>query len=727
MKLEFRHIFLMFIACLMIAGYFWPGELWAFSNPYFLPLWAQIIFWALFLSLFFSETINMLAEAAGLFGKAFLRNSNFYKAFGVFVLSTIFIFALRSRSYLWGDSHLFTGIIAKFPNTESLSWYHFLTASIWRHLASAISLLTRLPLEIRASSTSVVLEIINALLGGAYIAICHSFSAKIKTELARKTLVFLALVFSGGLLLFTHLEFYSLPYLIAFWGITELFLAMQNNTFSILGFLLIGIAIVLNPFLIFLVLALTLFLDNKKYRVLITAISIGVLALYHLLGILSEMPFESEFLLFTNPAHFGDITFWLNLFGFIFVASPAFAAIFIRKRFSRRIDIFRWLFIPALTILFLLELDYGALDWDFAVIILLPLSFASAIALIEIDRREAIALASLVILITGSWLYLNVDLSRGQRKGEITLLAQETGYFERKPHELRLAQIYFNNPQHMKRYYKIRYWSEKCIDKNDHMPMPYIYLISASKLMDKPQTAAWYALRGYELADTDPWFISVVISLLTAENNPEIEKVMRVIEAGEAEQLQFIGFPVNESLENMLVRLSDTSVALPDYKTGGLTTALHAAAYINYSSIAFDSIYTRRIYIGAKRLFPYTSSIYTNWGIALLKYKRFQQAREAFTRAREVGGYAGNYYNNIASVCFAEANYECVFTFLDSALAVDSLDFDYNRNYAAALFVTGKADSAIAYIENYSNRLDYKRAEKALLYSEKLKDAKTRR
>ncbi|MGC9315838.1 MAG: hypothetical protein ACP5G4_09500, partial [bacterium] len=512
--------------------------------------------------------------------------------------------------------------------------------------------------------------------------------------------------------------------LVAFVGLTEFYLSLRDGKKPMLAYLLIAASVLLNPLLAFLLLTVTAFVGKKRYRLIIAAISFAGMLVYYAGGFFFKLPFGEKLLLFANPSHFADGTYWLNLLGFLFVASPAFALIFMKRKSSRSADIYWWLALPAFLIVASLELDFGGLDWDFAVMMLLPLSFAGAIALFETEKRTAVMFPMIIMLSLSSWLYLNSDSERGRAKGEATLLAQQTAYFERKPHELRLAQIYYNNPRHRYNYDKIWFWSSRSIEEHGHLPMPYIYMISANRIAGNAQSAAWFALQGYERADIDPWFISVVISLLVTTDAPQITRITSAVESEDGSLAEFVQFPVNKGFEREMIRLSDPKEPMPDEYTGGLTAALLAAAYVNYNSIIADSITTRKTYEGAVRLYSRTPSIHTNWGTTVLRYGRYDDAREAFEKARDLGGYLGNYYNNTASVCFAEGDYNCVFAYLDSAVGVGPMDFGFNRNYAAALFTLGQQDSAIAYMERYAARADYDRADKARQYIEVLRGAR---
>ena len=723
MKLSGRHFVLLLIACLTIAGYFWPGELWGFSNPFFMPLGLQIAYWGLFLALFFSENLDFVSFLLDKISKSLFCKSSFCRTFWVFVIGTAFLYFFRSQSFLWGDSHLFTGIIVKFPETESLSWYHIPTAFIHRIALGVLSWILPNPTQTAAGSSATILEYFNATLGGIFVAMAYRFAGKLKGDTFRKLLVFIGLAFSGGFLLFTHLEFYSLPYLVGFTGLTEFYLSIRDGKKPKLAYLLIVASVLLNPLLAFLLLTATAFVGEKHYSKIIVGISLVGMLIYYAGGFFFNLPFGEKLLLYANPSHFGDGTYWLNLLGFLFIASPAVALIFMKRDISRSADIFRWLALPAVLIVASLELDFGGLDWDFAVMMLLPLSLAGAFALFEAEKRTAVMFAMLITLTLSTWLYLNADTRRGRAKGEATLLAQQTAYFERKPHELRLAQIYYNNPRHRYNYDRIWFWANENIDKYGHLSMPYIYMISANRIAGNTQSASWFALQGYERADIDPWFISVVISLLVTTDAPQITRITSAVESEDGSLAEFVQFPVNKGFEREMIRLSDPEEPMPAEYTGGLTAALLAAAYVNYNSIVTDSMTTRKTYEGAVRLYSRTPSIHTNWGTAVLRYGRYDDAREAFEKARDLGGYIGNYYNNTASVCFAEGDYDCVFAYLDSAVAVEPMDFGFNRNYSAALFTLGQQDSAIAYMERYAARADYERADKARQYIEVLRDA----
>ncbi|MGC9316104.1 MAG: hypothetical protein ACP5G4_10850, partial [bacterium] len=219
MRLSGRHFILLLIACLTIAGYFWPGELWGFSNPFFLPLELQIAYWVVFLALFLSESLDFVARGFEKIAEVLFGKSSFYRTFWVFIIGTAVLYFLRSRSFLWGDSHLFTGIIVKFPDTESLSWYHIPTAFIHRIALGVLSAIIPDPAQTASASSAIILELFNATLGGFFVAMAYRFAEKLKGEYLRKLLVFIGLALSGGFLLFTHLEFYSLPYLVAFVGL----------------------------------------------------------------------------------------------------------------------------------------------------------------------------------------------------------------------------------------------------------------------------------------------------------------------------------------------------------------------------------------------------------------------------------------------------------------------------------------------------------------------------
>jgi|GEM_PF-3843533 len=688
-------------ALLLLLGYIFPAHLWATSNLIFLPLWAQIILWSAFLGTFLLSSSEYLVGKFSSFlaklGKIPFRARDAL----IFAIAVIVLYIFRSRNFLWGDSHMIIGSISRFPGTAAVAWHHYGTAAIYRLLAEAFLTITGRFGDEAPRAMNFLMSAIHALCGGFFAILAHRI-ARVKGRNAfGKAAIFLGIILSGAILIFTHHEFYAPAVVFAMWGI---YLSRGEHR-KWLFLIPTILAIILNPLLVFLLLIIFQKKSDKARIFAFTGFFIVVL-LYSLANIFARMPLSHHFLPVSDWRYFFSSAHILNFVNFTIFSSPAIFA-FIHKKRGTRLDRIDDLAICALAGVFLVEFDFGAMDWDLTATILLPLTIAGALQLSKIPRRSALVLLSFCAVLTLSWLCLNFDLDRGISKGESTLLAQETAYFRRKPPEERLVQIYHRNIFRADRRYRIDKWSAICIEKYPYRTMPYIYIIFNSNERKNSRLAAYYALQAFAITNLERDILPAVINIIAMSDKAKLETVMTRMETGGGFRDVIHSFPVDPPLERELLRLADDEAEPDPFWNKSLVEVLHIAGYIPYFASRGDLELAEKFYHGGRKLYPHSPAIPNNWGIVLNYLRRTHEARDAFELAYSLGGNAGNYYNNMASSYYNERNNAEAERYILRALEVEPGRAMFNINYTAILFRLNRREEGIAHLKAYIDRADY--------------------
>jgi hypothetical protein len=699
-------------ASIFLLGYYFPGELWAGSNLFFLPLQVQIILWVMLLSACFADVDNILIEALGKLGDWLFKTCRRRREIAIFSIFFAILFILRCRNMVWGDSHMFPAVITNFPGTEAVLPHHYGTAFLYK----IVYIITRRLLFVMGFSKQLGwtfgFNLITAVTGGFFAIIASRIAAISGRDGFEKAAIFFGIMFSGVSLVFTHIEFYAPSLVMASWCIYLSILAARREISQGWLFVLpmLG-AIALNPVFVYLAIIVIYFLfTRRKFVLLSILVTAGCAAVYTILAFSTNMPFENQILLSADMEYVFSGRHILNLANFLFFAMPA---ILVLPFVDRRDDVSRLLgglSVPALFMVFFLKFDYGAMDWDLAVTILLPVALIGSLSIARIPRKAASVILIAMFITFVSWLYLNANLERGLEKAESTILVQQTEYFRKKPPEERLLQIYHRNIFRRERHERIAKWSSICRGEHPYRVMPYIYAIFVELEKDNPGHAAYLALRAFDKTNIERRLLPTVINIIAESDKADLETVLVNIEKGGTPTSFTQSFPVDKQLESEMFRLAHPDSVPDTSRPQSMVEVLHIAGYISYYASIGDLQKATIAFEGGKKLYPNAPSIYNNWGIILNYLRKTDEARDAFEQARSFGGDEGNFYSNMASSYYNDGDYIEAERFILHALDVEPAKAMFNINHAAILFRLGRRDEGITKLREYISRADYESA-----------------
>ena len=596
--------------------------------------------------------------------------------------------------------------ISRFPGTEAILWHHYGTAGLYRVLYLAANWLFK-PCGLGQTEIfHICLNLIHSACGGFFALIAFKLSILKGNEPFQKAIIFITILSSGVFLTFTHQEFYAPSLVFAIWAF-YLILKNESNGKSRIYIIPLIFAIILNPLYIYIAFGALLTELPKKKRNLIIEISALCFVVYLILGIIFKLPLEKNIIVFSDPKLFCSLHHLLLFINLVLFSSLAVPAFIFRRGKTYKKGILFFTSIIALILVIMLKMDYGAMDWDLATTILLPLMLMSALHICTLDRKISLPIALICLIISCTWFYLNVSIERGMNKGESMILVQKTEYFCRKPPEERLIQIYHRNIFRQKRLDRIEKWCEICRAKYPYRTMPYVYSIFVALEKDMPKRAAYTALKAFEKTNIERKMLPAVINIIAESDSAELESIILRMERG-GEKLELMqSFPVNRKLENEIERLAIECECSDTLWNKSLIEVLHISGYVAYLASSGDLEGALAFYKGGRKLYPFSPAIPNNWGIILNYLRNTDEARKCFGIALSLGSSKGNYYNNMASSYYNEGKYIEAMKYIEKAIEIEPGRAIFNINCTAILFKLGRKGEGIsklkAYVENADN------------------------
>ena len=696
-RLQKRHIFAAIFAALFLLGYFFPGRLWSSSNPFFLPLWIQLLFWVLLLFTIPREGAEYLSRAGDSAGDLlFERWPAVAVQIAIFLGAALGGILLRSRHFLWGDSHMLTGIVTLYPEHPSRSIQSYFTLILY----DGAQRLVRLFSDAGDAKTAYWgITGLSALFGGLYSVICYRLSKRFAGGGSRRLAALMVLLLSGAGMVFTHIEFYAPALCMAAWAL-YLYLTRKKSTsgFRRISYLIPALVagVLYLPLVYILVLFIVFEIFAERHHLLIAGIlSAAAIAAYWILGSIFELPLKQFFLPLSHPDYFLSWKRLLTLVNFFIFLSPAAILLFTPTRPVDRSRELGGMALCAAALILVLNLSFAGMDWNIAATLILPLMVLLAEKTAALSKKGAITVAMLCFLAFGSWLYLNVDEERGMAKGEAMLLKEWSPYFEEKSPQERLAQVYFFNMKKDERAPRIIKYAGWCLENEPYCENAYDYLIEIYGRRKNYERAAFIALKALEQGMVKTHYLKQLAcagGYMVLRENPRGSGEVAVYDPAFVAELK---------------ALLGSSVNIPPGRGRSILELYSITAFISDLCKTGDVAAAESIYAAGRRLYPHSGLIPLSFGSDLVRIDSTAKGRPLLRQAAALNGYTGNIYTTLAVSHYKDGNFVTAERYFNKAIETCPERLDYNYNYAYALATRGRTSEAISHMKDYIERAKY--------------------
>ena len=391
-----RAMIILIFSFLLILSYLFPHKFWAFSAITIYPLWFQLVVWILILLLFFNKTVFYIDDLIDKISNLIYVKKD--KKYLLMLFFAIFVMLLISWNdhCLLGNTEECVEAVRNFPQK--------ITTNI-RRLPNVVTFKLFCMMSSKILSCWRTISILHIILGLIYFLISFKFSDNIFKNHKDKLLSLMFLTFSGGTLVFSHIEYYAIPLIFNLLTIYLLHKAAYQKVNHFYALIPALLAFVYNPLLIYLVFSVIISMmeNKKKYIVNLTTvastIAILFIALYNpISGI------KKYFLTQHYPIYFYSIHHIIMVINYILFLSPiTLFLVYYKKDLkvkNRYYRLLRWMSIISILLLLVLNLELGGADWDLAVTISFPLLVYSILKIsLVFDRETKNTLLYLTIII----------------------------------------------------------------------------------------------------------------------------------------------------------------------------------------------------------------------------------------------------------------------------------------------------------------------------------------
>jgi len=697
-KINLRYILAIIIAALNILGYFYQGKLWATSGISFAPLLWQIVFWAAFCLLLFDEVLSVLDRAFRFLGDLlFKRLGGLPRAALLFAIGAVLIYIFRARHFLWGDSHVIVRYVEEFaPGNIFIIRRYFVEFLYW---------LTVKVFSPLGGDVYDVLMLLHALFGGFFLLIAALFADAVGEDSRQKFAAFLAVVASSLFLLFTHIELYAPGVVFALWGITLLIKNYEKRGFSRFIFVFpLAVAILFYPLYAYFAVLIPLFLIKEfDKRLIAIALTIAAFVIIFFAGRGAEFEAMRFFLPNSFPQYCFSTEHLLLIINFVLFLTPAVFAVFskVGKLSSGWNAYLSALGITSILVILPLFFELGALDWDIASLLLLPLILYSAyrVCIAKPKLRAFLLGAAILFCCTEAW--LNIENERGESRAENIVLRQKTPYFlyNRSPID-RIVMINIYQPERFWDPFKVYYWGENLIMYEPQHIRPYLYMMSFNQWSGRDDWAAYYALKAIHSGkvgkDMIPKLMRFFEKSLVREI-PTLDELEAMLSDGGPFSLE-----ADEIAEIKRLAFSDEMPA-PD-RERSMEEILRICLYMNQMGVAGHFDVVDAVYIAGKKLYPCSGNLELIYGAILLIDKRPMEANNALRKSYNLGGDRGSIFSNMGLVCAMLEDIDKGLIIVDKAVRERPWLASYRCNYALLLNAKEGPDAAHKYLLDFAQK-----------------------
>jgi len=699
-KLEKHHILWIILSAMLLAGYFFPGHLWIFSNPFFMPLSLQIVFWFLMLLIFFDDINSFVYRYLKRFETFFYSRKTVNILISLFILGTIFGLLFQCRHYFWGDSHMIVGILEKLEGSAAFDSRRWLTGFVYW---TFISIGRSIGWEMLTS-----LKVLHSIACGLFFVLAYEFSRLFfrskRAETTGSIFIFLGLIRCGGVLLFTHPELYIPGFICAFYAIYLLIKNWELDSLKRFAFVIpMVIAVLFHPLYIYLGIAFLFLIIGKKFKLTAVIATLSAIGLYWILALFMDLPFERLFLPVFSPQYMFSVNHLATLLSLVlFAAFPIIGIIFKPGKLlpkQDKSDILAGLTIVSLLFFSTLNLEMAELDWDLATAIILPVILYGPVILNRLNKKTKTLILNFMAISLLSWLFLNLSLSDGQNKAEKILETRVTPYFENRIPEERITMIYLYGPDQENRSLKVNYWGRIAIEKRPYLDRPYLYMMVYNITSDNREKAAYFGLKGYQNDAVNVRFNLYFLSSIYGDRDSKrLSSIDDITDAAR----NFKSLDFLENLSNRIVAYSDSTVSIPDNYSRNLNEILLVTIAANLSSSNGDFEFAEDLYRAASRIYSNSPTLSFNRGILYSNLNRFELARQYLHESLHRGNPPGITNHNIGIAFFKEQIIDSAKIYIERAIQYEPERFGFRKTYSSVLWLTGQQNMAIEYIDEFA-------------------------
>ncbi len=704
-----RTLLTMVIAGVYLLGYFFPGHLWFTSAVTMSPLGVQVLFWVLICLLCFEESLTAIEKVLSSLGrslfenpplKTIFRSCRIPRAAILILLGAVLFFIFRARHFIWGDSHVILRYVRDFSAQGSTVARRYFVTLLYSFFVKLFSLFGAIDWPM---GDYIAIMTLHALFGGIFLWIASEFGDLFGRDAREKAAIFLVIAFSGLALLFTHIELYAPGAICAAWFLLTFLRNLQKKGASKYLFIVpLTAAILFQPLYIYLLVLLPLILIRKvDKRIIALGVILAAVGLLCFLGSGLDENTKRSCLPMSFPGYFlSSDHLWL-LANFFLFTTPAIFLLLLKfeRRPGEEIQYLSAFAITSAVMLVPLFFELGALDWDVAMTLLVPVIFLAAYRTARAKPliRAFIVGAAVIIFCVGA--YLNIDKRNGEIRAEELLLKQRTPYFlfTRSPLD-RLVMINIYQPKEFWNPYKVNRWGEKLVELEPQNSRPYLYLMSFNLWNGRKSWAAHYAFEAIHSGKVGKDMIPRLMRFF------EESLVQEVPSMEELNRLYADGGPFSLDRETIIeLRELAYSDAMPDpNREKSLDEILRICLFMNQMAVAGHFDIVDAVYDASKKIYPRSGNLELIYGAILLMAKRPIESNNALRRSYDLRGDTGSVFSNMGLVCAMMNDLDKGLIAVEKAIEARPWLANYRCNYTLLLSEKFGVDSAVTYLTNYA-------------------------
>ena len=366
-----RAMIILIFSFLLILSYLFPHKFWAFSAITTYPIWAQVIFWGLIVSLFFKKTSVFIEKIVSDLADFLYAKRRKAAPYIVAVFAAIILIIAWNNHLFWGDTGECLQFVSDFPRKIDIHNKDYLTTAVYKLFCTVFFFL---PVK-KALSLFII------LLSTIFSVLIYKISDNLFKHNDDKLTFFMLFLSSSTFLIFNHIEYYPLPLLlvtISFYFITK----DVKKDVNLKALTFAAIAALFHRLIAYIFLILVIFwvIRRKKQNQFDVLSFLFVISPILIILMVGLTPYSKFFLMFKKPRYFFSADHLIMIVNYILFSSPLIYYIFVRKKENtsqssliiEKLSIY--LSLSAVILICLLYFTIGGADWDVASFLLFPLS-----------------------------------------------------------------------------------------------------------------------------------------------------------------------------------------------------------------------------------------------------------------------------------------------------------------------------------------------------------------